>query len=58
MVCRIPRRHWVRIYADLILDDNFTPGDFKIRTDDDGEVVILDFYNPTAATFFSLKYIC
>lgn len=57
MQCQIPRRRWVEIYSRLISDDDFTPADFKVHTDSDGQVFVLDFYNPTKATFFSLKYL-
>lgn len=54
---KLNRTQWVKIYNSLINSDSDSLADFKIGTEGDGQLVVLEFTNPHNELMFALRYL-
>jgi hypothetical protein len=54
---KLKRKQWVRIYQHLITNIDNNLDKFKVKTEDNGNTIVLEFYDPQYETMFTLRYL-
>ena len=54
---KVTRKQWTKIYQNLIENYNNNFDKFKISTENNGNIFVLEFHDPQYETLFTLRYL-